>query len=1314
MNRPLKITVLCALVLGLASAATAATTIVVPTDQPTVAAAVAAANPGDTVYMLNGTHTVASTVYVDKSLTLQGESEGGVVLDYTGAGGYTLHVRANDVTLESFTIAANGPDYPIHASGTDNLPNGYDNLTIQHVTIAGTHQRTGFDIHGYNHVLLSYLTSRDATGGNGVQLTGCVDVDADHVTTSDNAWGSFAVYCSNNMGRGSDDVVVDGTTCSFGEGNIFAQDEFGYQNTNVTVTGYAYMLRNETFRPEAPGFYFYKETLADAVAAALAFTGYESDSYIYEIADPTRFLVGAGMGIQAAIDHAGGAKSSLAVGPTVTVAAGTYPGQIHITVDDLELQGAGVGSTIIQATPSMTSYFNSGAYDNYPVVFVDGATGAAIHDLTVDGVNQGDTNYRFIGVGFWNGGGSVTDANVLNVMNSTFSGAQHGVGVYAYNDDGGPYAIALTHVQVLDFQKAGVVMIGDGLTFDLDDVTTIGQGATGVTAQDGIEIGYGAVGTVDDCTISDIAYTGDTWTASGFLAYASPSFAANNVDVDNCQTSVYLQDSSGSYDGADITNPLGDALYAYSTGAKAGGAKPLSAQPFGPAAKRADKSPVVVSVGGCTVTGADATDSWGVTAFGYGPLDFTVTDCDVSHWDWGVVLYDFGGASFDATVDGSNIHDNGSYGMYSNAAETAQASCNWWGDASGPASASPLNAGSGDVVEGDVVFWPWLDGAAPGGACVAYGADNVAAVPGGEISPCNTCLTVPIEFSRTDASMLRGVSVTFQLSSELELCAGVGSVSLATGAGSLYDGYTNTNLFVIDNGGGSYTADATLLGMPCGPTVGGTLLNVGVAAATGVTGDVTGTITVTAVTVRDCDNAPLPGTPGAPATVTINNGAPGAVADLAAIQVKTGNTPPADGTTSIDLTWTDPGDPDLTTVEIWRKGFGDYPEYDDGTGAVPTAPATPAAALGNGWTHAASVAAGTGAYTDDPGLTRDFWYYVAFANDGCNEGAVSGMTGGTLNYHLGDVADGSNPPPSGDDAVDTFDISVLGANYGITIVFGDPVNYLDVGPTTDYSVDARPTTDNVVQFEDLMMFAINYGQVSKTLPHPQPAMRDLITLSAGEAAVGDELSVEVHMSGSGRVQGLSVPLTWNASVLEPVGLAPGDFLAAQGGATLVVSPRPGTVDAALFGVRDLGICGTGLMATVKFRVVGDGDPELGVGEIVARDAENKPVVVEGDTAGAGSHVAPQLSVLRDNVPNPFNPSTELKFATARSGRVTLSVFTLRGRLVRTLIDGVLPAGDHSATWDGTDRDGRHVASGGYIVRMTAPDRTQSRHITLLK
>ena len=161
---------------------------------------------------------------------------------------------------------------------------------------------------------------------------------------------------------------------------------------------------------------------------------------------------------------------------------------------------------------------------------------------------------------------------VINIMNSSFSGQQHGVGIYSNNDTGGPYAIALSDILVDDFQKNAVALLGAGLTVDLDNITTIGEGATTVTAQNGIQIGPGVSGMVDNCAISLVAYIGDTYTATGFLNWGDVS--ANNVSIDQCQTSVYWSDGSGTFDNCQITNPLGDGFYAYNSTAKSGGALP--------------------------------------------------------------------------------------------------------------------------------------------------------------------------------------------------------------------------------------------------------------------------------------------------------------------------------------------------------------------------------------------------------------------------------------------------------------------------------------------------------------------------------------------------------------------------------------------------------------------------------------------------------------------------------------------------------------------------------------------------------------------
>jgi hypothetical protein len=83
-------------------------------------------------------------------------------------------------------------------------------------------------------------------------------------------------------------------------------------------------------------------------------------------------------------------------------------------------------------------------------------------------------------------------------------------------------------------------------------------------------------------------------------------------------------------------------------------------------------------------------------------------------------------------------------------------------------------------------------------------------------------------------------------------------------------------------------------------------------------------------------------------------------------------------------------------------------------------------------------------------------------------------------------------------------------------------------------------------------------------------------------------------------------------------------------------------------------------------------------------------------------------------PNPFNPRLELSFRTSEAGPVRLEIFSPRGERIRTLVGESLPAGTHQVSWDGKDAGGAAVASGVYVVRLSAPEGAQQRHITLLR
>ncbi|RKZ13363.1 hypothetical protein DRQ53_13440 [bacterium] len=70
------------------------------------------------------------------------------------------------------------------------------------------------------------------------------------------------------------------------------------------------------------------------------------------------------------------------------------------------------------------------------------------------------------------------------------------------------------------------------------------------------------------------------------------------------------------------------------------------------------------------------------------------------------------------------------------------------------------------------------------------------------------------------------------------------------------------------------------------------------------------------------------------------------------------------------------------------------------------------------------------------------------------------------------------------------------------------------------------------------------------------------------------------------------------------------------------------------------------------------------------------------------------------VPNPFNPSTELRFDVLEAERLRVDLFTISGRAIAELFDGEVPAGLFRLPWNGRDSHGRSLASGVYIARLT--------------
>jgi hypothetical protein len=91
-------------------------------------------------------------------------------------------------------------------------------------------------------------------------------------------------------------------------------------------------------------------------------------------------------------------------------------------------------------------------------------------------------------------------------------------------------------------------------------------------------------------------------------------------------------------------------------------------------------------------------------------------------------------------------------------------------------------------------------------------------------------------------------------------------------------------------------------------------------------------------------------------------------------------------------------------------------------------------------------------------------------------------------------------------------------------------------------------------------------------------------------------------------------------------------------------------------------------------------------------------VTGSDTYAPQASVPDRLSLI-GNFPNPFNPSTSIRFTVPAAMEVSLEIFSITGQRIRTIVSTVQTLGEHSIVWDGRDDDGLISPSGVYVYRL---------------
>jgi parallel beta-helix repeat protein len=298
-----------------------------------------------------------------------------------------------------------------------------------------------------------------------------------YITTGDDAWGSW-------MGSGS--VSLSNNSITSSTYGLILEYEAGYA---LTITGGTGNVFDGSI-----------DDIAVCGLGTLTSSGLAGD--VVDVWYPGK--------IQDGIDVA-------AVNGAVNVAAGEYTEALYID-KDITLTGAGRDNTIVYAPDTLPAYSYNGTSND--LVAIDGCI-AGISGFTFNGLGKGNGGGTFNGVHFWEASGSIANCRLTGFRDTPFGGAQDGnaINVNHVWDVNNPQNVNITNNIIDDFQKTGILVneLGSNATISGNTITGQGDAIEGQAAQNGIQVGYGATGSISGNTLSNLWYVPDSWSSAAIL-----------------------------------------------------------------------------------------------------------------------------------------------------------------------------------------------------------------------------------------------------------------------------------------------------------------------------------------------------------------------------------------------------------------------------------------------------------------------------------------------------------------------------------------------------------------------------------------------------------------------------------------------------------------------------------------------------------------------------------------------------------------------------------------------------------------------------
>ncbi len=208
------------------------------------------------------------------------------------------------------------------------------------------------------------------------------------------------------------------------------------------------------------------------------------------------------------------------------------------------------------------------------------------------------------------------------------------------------------------------------------------------------------------------------------------------------------------------------------------------------------------------------------------------------------------------------------------------------------------------------------------------------------------------------------------------------------------------------------------------------------------------------------------------------------------------------------------------------------------------------------------------------------------------------------------------------------------------------------------------------------------------------------------------LEVRVDVGNLSGAHAVHFDLAYDVAGLEFVDFAEGDLYSES----VVIGPVNrtvrGIVDVTIASATPARRIDESTVGFVRFRVIDPGRTDVNIAAFHTSDS-NWEVDTQIDLT-RGINVVPVATRLLGNSPNPFNPTTRIRYELPMSTHVSLQVLDVSGRVVRNLLSRTESAGAREVTWNGMNDAGRPVSSGVYFTRLQAGSEQQIKKMTLIR